>query len=31
MYVQLWLTTGAPPVQPDGDEAVTVRVCIPFD
>ena len=28
--VQLWVTTGLPPVQPDGDEETTVRVCVPF-
>jgi hypothetical protein len=29
--VQLWVRTGAPPVQPDGDELATVRVCVPLD
>jgi hypothetical protein len=28
--VQLWETTGDPPVQPAGDELATVRVCVPF-
>jgi hypothetical protein len=27
--VQLWETTGDPPVQPAGDELATVRVCVP--
>ena len=29
--VQDWERTGVPPVQPDGDEAATVRDCVPFD
>jgi hypothetical protein len=29
--VQDWLRTGVPPVQPAGDDADTVRVCVPFD
>jgi hypothetical protein len=29
--VQLWLRTGEPPVQPAGEEPVTVRVCVPLD
>jgi hypothetical protein len=31
VLVQLCDRTGEPPVQPLGDEAVTVRVCVPFD
>jgi hypothetical protein len=31
VYVQLCESTGEPPVQPLGDEAVSVRVCVPFD
>jgi hypothetical protein len=29
--VQAWLSTGAPPVQPAGDEVSTVRVWVLFD
>ena len=28
--VQDWLRTGVPPVQPAGDEEMTVRVCVPL-
>jgi len=27
-YVHPWLVTGDPPVQPDGDDVRTVRVCV---
>jgi hypothetical protein len=30
VYVQDWLRTGVP-VQPDGDDEATVRVCVPLD
>ena len=30
VYVQDWERTGVP-VQPDGDDAVTVRVCVPLE
>jgi hypothetical protein len=29
--VQACDSTGVPPVQPVGDDAVTVLVCVPFD
>jgi hypothetical protein len=31
VYVQACERTGVPPVQPDGEDAATVRVCVPFD
>jgi hypothetical protein len=27
---QVWLVTGLPPVHPEGDDDVTVRVCVPL-
>ena len=27
--MQAWVVTGVPPVQPEGDEVATVRVCVP--
>jgi hypothetical protein len=31
VYVQACVVTGVPPVQPDGEDVATVRVCVPFD
>ena len=31
VYVHDWLVTGLPPVHPDGEDAVTERVCVLFD
>jgi hypothetical protein len=31
VYVEhVWLRTGVPPVQPEGDAVTTVLVCVPF-